>query len=169
MKPPSQKQLDYLRILGYEGRQPESSSEASRLIDDMKSGAISPTETPKERKQRIAENRAYIADLEEMIQQGEGAFKCAGFRLKAIKGETPRPDLIYDNAFLPLDTAKKCPELLSLVLACNELERTPKKGLVVIRPGVVRDIEKASVTGCLLVLVCIAAGGTLVGISLVLG
>ncbi len=83
-----------------------------------------------------------------MMRDSDGVFKCAGFRMKRIKDETPGSDLIYHNAFLPFDVAKQFPDLLLLDLDIDELERTPKKGNVVCRPGVVTDIEKLPATGC---------------------
>jgi hypothetical protein len=159
MKQPSQKQLDYLKRLGYTGPPPGSSSEASHLIDALKAGKTSAEAErsakgmrqgqARKEKQRNKDNLTYLAGLESMMRDSEGEFKCAGFRLKKIKDETPESELIYDKAFLPFDTAKRFPDLLSLNLEFDELERTPTKGNIVSRPGVIKDMEKVSATGCM--------------------
>ena len=166
MKPPSGKQIGYLNGLGYQGPAPESSEEASHLISQLKSGRTSKQASrsvktvrkkqAKRAKQNLDITKEYLADLDRMTRDGDGVIKVAGFRLKAIKGETAQTNEIYHKAFLPLETAKQFPELLMLDLDSDELARRPKKGNIVVRPGVVHDIENMPKSGCLGVLVLLA-------------
>ena len=164
MKPPSDKQLKYLRALGYTGKQPESSFEASQLIGDIKDGMSSNAaeknakkhrrEAVKRERKHLQHQKQYLDGLESMMAESEGVFKCAGFRMKAIKGETSEQHLIYDKAFLPFDVAKRHPELLGIRdVDHDELQRKPSKGKIVQSPGVVKDMaDVRSTTGCLVVL-----------------
>jgi hypothetical protein len=143
--PPSTKQLGYLKGLGYTGTPPESSGEASKLIDEIKDG-MKPAkaergllEYRKHRDvKRLGEVKQYLQALDEMNEQYP---TCAGFRLVVDKQEAAAETQIYQRAFLPLDVAHKYPELLLLrgLDYSNELVNAPRTGKFVASPGRVID------------------------------
>lgn len=154
-KAPSKKQIGYLKGLGYLGATPETSREASFLIDQLKSGkssSVAQKSLAKERKkmarrdnaklkERLASQIEYLNWIEEELRGADG-IGCAGFRLSAIPDDTTTEEMIYANAFLPFDVAKRYPELLLMNLDDDELEKSPRKGKVIMQPGVVIDMEE---------------------------
>lgn len=123
-KPPSTKQLGYLKGLGYRLTPPESSSEASLLIDWLKEGR-----TPKEaetqlKKHRRAEERKEAAYLRRAIaderrelrelrkDNRDFDLKIIGFVFGSFSpDEHEESEAIYEGTFLPLEVAEQHPEL----------------------------------------------------------
>lgn len=168
-KPPTSKQIAYLKDLGYEGLHPTSSWQASVAIDamlaskDSKSAERAILRKQKEergrhegfRKQQL---QSVKNEIRFMIRQnkecGEGTL-FLGFRFSALDDEQPSPDdAPYVGAFVPLEVAAQYPEiLLRESLDCEEVlgEDTPPEGTkVVVAPG--RFERLKSRTGCLMVL-----------------
>jgi hypothetical protein len=150
---PSDKQLAYLKRLGYSGPAPETSAEASRLIDDLKGGASSAaaakalTQRRGERARRDLEHaRIYVEGLAEMERQYHeacGEPYISGLRLKVPAADRTPENEIYHKAFLPLDVALRSPEILTIDgLEYKEIKRTPGLGLFVVAPGHVVERQK---------------------------
>src|SRR5689334_9550051 len=120
-KPPSDKQLSYLKGLGYSLTPPRTSGEASEMIDGLKSG--SPPEQVErnlhayrqQRQQaRMADVHTYLSGLSGMVEMAEGEFKLAGFRLSVERKLIDPAYLAYDKAFLPFDVALRLPQILAI-------------------------------------------------------
>ena len=123
-KPPSKKQLGYLKGLGYRGTPPETSWEASRLIDELKAG-----KTPKQvakslnKKRESKANRSLqsakeyvrlVAEQNDEYREAVGSAMVVGFRLKVSKVEMTPENEVYHRGFLPLEIAVKYPEILAV-------------------------------------------------------
>jgi len=157
MNSPTNKQLRYLKDLGYELSPPETSKEASFLIGKMKDGTAAKKaekELLKLRKQKadeaLALHKQYMDGLARMNKDLKGAgvgkdMACVGFRMKANGQEVPPDQQQYVGAFIPFDLAMKLPEIMMLPgLYAEELVREPKHGKFVQKNGSVVEIEKKS-------------------------
>jgi hypothetical protein len=126
-RPPSKKQLGYLKGLGYKGEPPETMGEASAAIEEMlESGDSKKAERAIDRMRREEERdkkkqgkrkfAAIKAQIRSMIRENkaygeEGLY--AGFRFEAIdEDEIDEEERPYLGAFVPLDVAAKYPEIL---------------------------------------------------------
>ena len=151
MPAPTEKQLAFLKSLGFTGAPPSTVGEASDLISAMKDGLTS-AEAEKgmlfERASPIEKARLYLADAEEQTRNGN---ELAGWRLKVKRGAETSQNTIYNGVFLPFDVGRKFPELLAIsgLDYDSELQRRPAKGLIVVAPNQLTEItpgtRKASV------------------------
>jgi hypothetical protein len=142
---PTEKQLAYLKDLGYVGTEPITIGEASDLIDAMKQGVASADAEKNmlfERASPIEKARLYLADVEERKRRGEDL---AGWRLKVKRGAETSANSVYNGAFLPFDVGRKFPELLAISgLDFDTLQRRPAKGPVVVAPKQLSEITPVS-------------------------
>lgn len=160
-RPPTQKQLDYLKGLQYTGTPPITSGEAGKLIEDIR-GGMSPAKAEKRllkyreklRARNIREAKDYLQSLVEMNAQYQ---TCAGFRVKIYKKDLSPENEIYQNAFLPLEVAIRYTEALLAIPGVdffdNELQRVPSHGRFMKAPGRVIERKKGArvptgKTGC---------------------
>lgn len=145
-KPPSKKQLGYLKGLGYQGEAPETSLEASVLIDDLKAGARSDraekrmvTKRSEQLRSSIERVKQYLKSVAEMdceYRDATGDPYVSGFRLKVPASEQTAENEMYHKAFLPLELALKYPQILAIEgIQEEELKRVPLAGLFVIAPN----------------------------------
>lgn len=142
MLAPTEKQLAYLKTLGYSGAQPNTVGEASDLISAMKAGLASANAERGmliERASPIDKARVYLADAEERRRNGN---ELAGWRLKVKRGAETSQNSIYNGAFLPFDVGRNFPELLAIsgLDFDTELQRRPAKGPIVIAPNQLSEI-----------------------------
>lgn len=176
-KPPSDKQLRYLKRLGYKGEQPTSSAQASAAIDEMLESRSS-----RRAEDAVLEQRDYERDrakknerdrragndetLRHMLREnkaygGEGLY--AGFRFVELEEEKPnQKEAPYAGAFLPIQVAAKYPELLDVeTLEIEEVmvdDRLPKGTPMVVGPGRFRPVgSRAGCFGVVLALAVIIA------------
>lgn len=146
MPAPTEKQLAFLKSLGYTGAQPNTVGEASDLISAMKDGLTS-VDAEKgmlfERASPIEKARLYLADAEERKRNGN---ELAGWRLKVKRGAETSQNTIYNGAFLPFDVGRKFPELLAIsgLDFDSELQRRPAKGPIVVAPNQLSEITPGS-------------------------
>ena len=121
---PSQKQLGYLKGLGYQGPKPATSWEASQLIDQLKSG-VTPAKASDwlvsrrgdKAKRRIEDAKQYLDSVVQMdrdYRSAVGEPLTSGFRLKVMPGEQTAENALYHKAFLPLEVAVRYPQLLAI-------------------------------------------------------
>ena len=151
MPAPTEKQLAFLKSLGYKGAPPSTVGEASDIISAMKDGLTSGDAEKGmlfERASPIEKARLYLTDAEERKQNGS---ELAGWRLKVKRGAETSQNAIYNGAFLPFDVGRKFPELLAIsgLDFDSELQRRPTKGPIVVAPNQLTEItpgtRKASV------------------------
>ena len=152
-RPPSTKQLGYLKGLGYpQGTLPETSGEASKLIDQLKSG-MSPVEAEQRlvryrdelTQRRLRETKEYLRWLAEMNKGCSRYPTCSGFRITVDKDEAPPESHIYHKAFLLLEVACKHPTILLIPgLDFDELMHVPRQGNFIIAPGQIAERAKGS-------------------------
>lgn len=146
MPAPTEKQLAFLRSLGYTCAQPITVGEASDLISTMKDGLTS-ADAEKgmlfERASPIEKARLYLADAEERKRNGN---ELAGWRLKVKRGAETSQNTIYNGVFLPFDVGRKFPELwaISGLDFDSELQRRPTKGPIVVAPNQMSEITPGS-------------------------
>jgi len=146
MAAPTEKQLAYLKSLGYTGAPPSTVGEASDLISAMKDGLAS-ADAEKgmrfERASPIGKARLYLADAAERKRNGN---ELAGWRLKVKRGAETSQNTIYNGAFLPFDVGCKFPELLAIsgLDFDSELQRRPAKGPIVVAPNQLSEITPGS-------------------------
>lgn len=146
MPPPTEKQIAFLKDLGYTGAQPTTVGEASDLISAMKDG-LTTVDAEKgmlfERASPIEKARLYLADAEERKRNGN---ELAGWRLKVKRGAETSQNSIYNGAFLPFDVGRKSPELLAIsgLDFDVELQRRPAKGPIVVAPNQLSEITPGS-------------------------
>lgn len=142
MPAPTEKQLTFLKSLGYMGAPPSTVGEASDLISALKDGLTS-AEAEKgmlfERASPIEKARLYLADAEERKRNGN---ELAGWRLKVKRGSESSENTIYNGAFLPFDVGRKFPALLAIsgLDFDSELQRRPAKGPIVVAPNQLTEI-----------------------------
>jgi hypothetical protein len=174
-KPPSSKQLGYLKRLGYKGAEPTSSKQASLAIDLMLESKDSNsaeravvTQQKAEEKREKQARKDRLQTLKEEIRfmvrenrayGGEGLY--AGFRLVEVEDERPsEADEPYLGAFVPLEVAEEHPDiLLPETLDYEEVlsdEKLPRGTQVVVAPGRLKPLRSSS--GCLGLLLVVVAG-----------
>jgi len=143
---PTEKQLAYLKDLGYAGSPPKPIGEASDLISAMKDGLTSePAEKSMlfERAPPLEKARLYLADAEQRKRNGN---ELAGWRLKVKRGAETSQNANYNGAFLPFDVGRQFPELLAIsgLDLDTELQRRPAKGPIVTAPNHLSEITPGS-------------------------
>lgn len=146
MKPPTDKQLAYLKVLGYVGTQPTTIGEATDLIQAIKEDGFTSADAERavliDRDLPIEKIRRYIAEAEQDKRNGN---ELAGWRLKVKRGTETSENSIYNGAFLPFDVGRKFPELLAISgLDFDPLQRRPAKGPVVVAPKQLSEITPGS-------------------------
>lgn len=171
---PSDRQLGYLKGLGYPGPRPHTAWEASQLLDQIKSGTPPCTASQwlisrweNKSKQRLMHAKDYLSGVLEMERQyrsAVGETLISGFRLKVQAGEHTPENEIYDKAFLPLHVATRYPELLAIEgIHDEQLKRVPGHGKFITGPGQIVERVKGepapgkSQSGCIVFV--IAASG----------
>lgn len=175
-KPPSTKQLGYLKGLGYRLTPPESSREASLLIDWLKEGRPPKEAETQLKKHRRAEERKEAAYLRRAIaderrelrelrkDNRDFDLKIIGFVFGSFSpDEHEESEAIYEGTFLPLEVAEQHPELMLVSLPRDTVtsnETLPDK--VVVAPGVIQERPPAKRDpGCAIALL-------LIGLTIVL-
>jgi hypothetical protein len=174
-KPPSSKQLGYLKRLGYKGTEPTSSKQASAAIEVMLESKDSKAAERAVTKQRKAEEKREKQARKDRLQTlkeeirfmvrenraygGEGLY--AGFVFVEVEDERPsEDDEPYIGAFVPLKVAQQHPELLLReTLDYEEVlsdDKLPRGTRMVVAPGRFKQLQSSS--GCLGVLLVFAAG-----------
>lgn len=142
MQQATEKQLSYLKRLGYTGAAPSTLREASDLIELMQDGATSEAAERGvlvDRAPHLLKARLRIAEVESRRRNGE---QIAGWRLKVRQGAKTEANAFYHRAFLPLPVGKQFPEILTISgLEHDTLQRPPAKGSVVVTLGEVAEIE----------------------------
>lgn len=143
---PSQKQLAYLKDLGYVGLPPNTIGEASDLISSMKNGLTSELAEKAmlyERAPPLEKARLYLAEAEQRKRDGS---QIAGWRLKVKRGAETSKNSIYNGAFLPFEVGRQFPELLAIsgLDFDTELQRRPAKGPIITAPNQVSEITPSS-------------------------
>lgn len=137
--PPSEEQITYILSLGYRGRMPTTSFEASLVLDCLLAGLSHERTAKFEELTSMERAQGILCNAERDILNGT---PLAGWRLKAID-ETKLACPLYVDAFLPLDVAKQFPELLmdSNLDFSKPLQNRPWKGRIVITPSEIGEIE----------------------------
>ncbi|WP_145276884.1 hypothetical protein [Tautonia plasticadhaerens] len=174
-KPPSSKQLGFLKKLGYEGVEPSTLRQASIAIGEMLESKDSKAAERAITKQRKSEEKrgkqamnAQLQPIKEEIRfmvrenrayGGQGLF--AGFQFVAIEDERPgEDDEPYIGAFVPLQVAEKHPEiLLRDALDYEEVlseSKLPRGTRVVVAPGQFKALHSS--LGCLGSFLVLATG-----------
>ena len=145
MKPPTVKQLAYLKDLGYVGTEPITIGEASDLIDAIKDGftsADAERAVLTDRDLPIEKARRYLAQAAEDKRNGN---ELAGWRLKVKRGAETSENSVYNGAFLPFDVGRQFPEILAISgLDFGTLQRRPAKGPIVLAPKQLSEITLSS-------------------------
>lgn len=121
-RPPSKKQLAFLRKLGYDGPDPATMDEASWLIDARKSGKKADGLAAAVRRNRRQEAADWISDRLSDKKDSLGLAldefsNMAGFKLDSNITCTRMAK--YAGAFLPVKVVKKWPDLLPPSRSCR--------------------------------------------------